>query len=61
VALSTIYLGLLVFKGGANLLRDWSIALGMPGLATLVYVLFGVAGALALLELILDVMDPKRF
>jgi len=34
----------------------------MPSwLTTFIYVLFGAAGILALLELILDLMDPKRF
>ena len=61
VAIAALYLGLLLFKGGADLLRNWSLTLGMPWLTTFVYVLFGVAGILALLELILDLMDPKRF
>jgi len=61
VAIAALYLGLFIFKGGADMLKDWSLTLGMPWLTTFIYVLFGVAGILALLELVLDLMEPQRF
>ena len=56
-AVAALYLGILVFRGGQHVLHNWALGMNMPWLSTIIHVVFGVAGILALINLLMDLMD----